>query len=97
MHGGNLGASPLNKNLTNGTIMDRTFKCCLRQLTFLVQMSNTCSIKPLEAWDLFGTVFLRQLLRGHKEMSSIWLTNSTLVYEPKYGGGGGLRGLTCAQ
>ena len=27
MHGENLGASPLNNNLTNGTLMDSTFKC----------------------------------------------------------------------
>ncbi len=27
MHGENLGASPLNNNLMNGTLMDSTFKC----------------------------------------------------------------------
>jgi hypothetical protein len=26
--------------------------------------------------------------QGPKEISSIWLTNSALVYEPKCGGGG---------
>ncbi len=32
---------------------------------------------------------------GHKEICRLsWLTNSALVYEPKCGGGGGLRGLS---
>jgi hypothetical protein len=41
----------------------------------------------------FGTVSFLSFLStycpgGYKEMSSIWLTNSALVYEPKCGGGG---------
>jgi hypothetical protein len=34
---------------------------------------------------------------GHKEMSSILLTNRALVYEPKCGGRGELRGLSLSQ
>ncbi len=35
--------------------------------------------------------------RSYKDMSYIWLSNSALVYEPKWGGGwggGGLQGLS---
>ncbi len=45
--------------------------------------------------DILFSLFLRKVAHifeagGHKKMRLSWLTNSALVYEPKYGGRGGV-------
>ncbi len=54
---------------------------------------RACASRPCALEKSFSHYTDRtQLLGGYKDMSSSWLTNSALVYEPKYGGRGGVAG-----
>ncbi len=65
--------------------------------SFFITLTNS-SLKLIEMQNQYEiSRTLTANSGGHKEMSFSWLTNSALVYEPKFGGGGGgLRGLSSA-
>ncbi len=66
----------------------------LIQCTLYMPQSNGASIQESANPKTIRRKPYFSLNRGHKEMSSFWLTNGALVYEPKCVRWGVLRGLS---